>query len=101
MLIEYTDGTTQTVVTRTDDGWRATDTGPHRADDLYDGQTYDARRELTGWTAPGFDDTTWSDVERVAFEDRYPDVRLLAYPAERALRRPLGPAAVVRHRRHQ
>lgn len=84
LLIEYTDGTTQTVVTRTDDGWRATDIGPHRADDLYDGQTYDARRELTGWAAPGFDDTTWSDVERVAFEDRYPDVRLLAYPAESA-----------------
>ncbi|MEV6384953.1 family 78 glycoside hydrolase catalytic domain [Streptomyces sp. NPDC051773] len=84
LLVEYTDGTTQTVVTRPDDGWRATDTGPHRADDIYDGQTYDARREQTGWTAPGFDDSAWTDVERVAFEDQYPDVRLIAYPGESA-----------------
>ncbi|WP_286249801.1 alpha-L-rhamnosidase [Streptomyces graminofaciens] len=84
LLIRYADGTSQTVVTDTDGGWRATDTGPYRADDIYDGQTYDARRELTGWTADGFDDSTWSDVERVAFEDKYPDVRLLAYPGETA-----------------
>ncbi|WP_371583596.1 family 78 glycoside hydrolase catalytic domain [Streptomyces sp. NBC_01314] len=84
LLIRYSDGTTQTVVTGTEDGWKATDTGPYRADDIYDGQTYDARRELRGWTSHGFDDTAWSDVERVAFEDRYPDVRLLAYPGESA-----------------
>ncbi|MFF7795412.1 family 78 glycoside hydrolase catalytic domain [Streptomyces sp. NPDC007991] len=84
LLIRYTDGTEQTVVTAPDGGWKATDTGPYRADDIYDGQTYDARRELPGWTAPGFDDGAWTDVERVAFEDRYPDARLLAYPAETA-----------------
>jgi alpha-L-rhamnosidase len=84
LLIRYADGTSQTVVTRPDGGWKATDTGPCRADDIYDGQTYDARMELPGWTANGFDDSAWSDVERVAFEDRYPDARLLAYPAETA-----------------
>ncbi|MFC4505227.1 MULTISPECIES: alpha-L-rhamnosidase [Streptomyces] len=84
LLIRYSDGTAQTVVTGTDGGWKATDTGPIRADDIYDGQTYDAREELPGWTSHGFDDAAWSDVERVAFEDRYPDVRLLAYPGETA-----------------
>ncbi|MEU4489066.1 family 78 glycoside hydrolase catalytic domain [Streptomyces purpurascens] len=84
LLLRYTDGTEQTVVTGPDGTWKATDTGPYRADDIYDGQTYDARRELPGWTAPGFDDSAWADVERVAFEDRYPGVRLLAYPAETA-----------------
>ncbi|MEH0414867.1 alpha-L-rhamnosidase [Streptomyces scabiei] len=84
LLIRYTDGTTRSVVTGTSGGWKATDTGPFRADDLYDGQTYDARRELPGWTAPGFDDTAWSDVEHIAFEDRYPGVRLRAYPGESA-----------------
>ncbi|MFH9059681.1 family 78 glycoside hydrolase catalytic domain [Streptomyces coeruleorubidus] len=84
LLIRYTDGTSQTVVTEPDGSWKATDTGPYRADDIYDGQTYDARRELPGWTAPGFDDSAWTDVERVPFDDKYPDARLLAYPAETA-----------------
>ncbi|MFE7843079.1 family 78 glycoside hydrolase catalytic domain [Streptomyces sp. NPDC057474] len=84
LLIRYSDGTTQTVVTAPDGGWKATDTGPYRADDIYDGQTYDAREELPGWTSHGFDDAAWPDVERVAFEDKYPDVRLLAYPGETA-----------------
>ncbi|CAM5584652.1 alpha-L-rhamnosidase OS=Streptomyces aurantiogriseus OX=66870 GN=GCM10010251_57160 PE=4 SV=1 [Streptomyces aurantiogriseus] len=84
LMIRYADGTSRTVVTAPDSGWKATDTGPYRADDIYDGQTYDARMQLPGWTAHGFDDSAWSDVERVAFEDRYPDVRLLAYPGETA-----------------
>ncbi|KOU78109.1 alpha-L-rhamnosidase [Streptomyces sp. MMG1533] len=84
LLIRYADGTSQTVVSTPEGGWKATDTGPYRADDIYDGQTYDARMELPGWTAHGFDDSAWSDVERVAFEDKYPDVRLLAYPGETA-----------------
>ncbi|WP_105974272.1 alpha-L-rhamnosidase [Streptomyces geranii] len=84
LLIRYADGTSKTVVTSPDGGWKATDTGPYRADDIYDGQTYDARRELPGWTAPGFDDSGWSDVERVAFDERFPEARLLAYPGETA-----------------
>ncbi|WTN17399.1 glycoside hydrolase family 78 protein [Streptomyces canus] len=84
LLIRYADGTTRSVVTRPDGSWKATDTGPYRADDIYDGQTYDARRELPGWTSSGFDDSDWSDTERIPFETRYPDARLLAYPAETA-----------------
>jgi alpha-L-rhamnosidase len=84
LLIRYADGTSQTVATSPDGGWKATDTGPYRADDIYDGQTYDARMELSGWAAHGFDDSAWADVERVPFEDKYPDVQLLAYPGETA-----------------
>ncbi|MDF2266333.1 family 78 glycoside hydrolase catalytic domain [Streptomyces coacervatus] len=84
LLIRYADGTSQTVVTTSEGGWKATDTGPYRADDIYDGQNYDARMELSGWTSHGFDASAWSDVERVAFEDKYPDVQLLAYPGESA-----------------
>ncbi|MBK6012357.1 alpha-L-rhamnosidase [Streptomyces sp. MBT53] len=84
LLIRYADGTSQTVVTGPDGGWKATDTGPYRADDIYDGQTYDARLELPGWAERGFDDSAWSDVERVAFDDKFPDARLLAYPGETA-----------------
>ena len=84
LLIRYADGTTQSVVTRAGGSWKATDTGPYRADDIYDGQTYDARRELPGWTSSRFDDSAWSDTERVPYETKYPDARLLAYPAETA-----------------
>jgi alpha-L-rhamnosidase len=84
LLVRYADGTSQSVVTRPDGTWKATDTGPHRADDIYDGETYDARKELPGWTASGFDDSAWSDTELVPYTTRYPDARLVAYPAETA-----------------
>ncbi|MEU5047243.1 family 78 glycoside hydrolase catalytic domain [Streptomyces griseorubiginosus] len=84
LLIRYEDGSTQTVVTTPDGDWRATDTGPYRADDLYDGQTYDARRELPGWTANGFDTSTWSGVEVHDFTTRFPGSRLVAHPGESA-----------------
>ncbi|PZS06116.1 MAG: alpha-L-rhamnosidase [Chloroflexi bacterium] len=57
--VEYTDGTAQTVVT--DGTWKST-TGPIRFSDLLMGETYDARRTLTGWNAPCFDDTDWQPV---------------------------------------
>ncbi|MFE1838926.1 family 78 glycoside hydrolase catalytic domain [Streptomyces sviceus] len=84
LLIRYEDGSAQTVVTTSGDDWRATDTGPYRADDIYDGQTYDARRELPGWTANGFDASAWSGVEEHDFTTRFPDARLVAYPGESA-----------------
>lgn len=44
-----------------DDSWRAA-TGPVLAADLYNGETYNARLELAGWSAPGFDDRDWAGV---------------------------------------
>ncbi|MEU9450976.1 family 78 glycoside hydrolase catalytic domain [Streptomyces sp. NPDC048277] len=84
LLITYADGTTQSVVTEPGDDWRATDTGPYRADDIYDGQTYDARKELPGWTANGFDASAWSSVELNGFAAKFPDAQLVAHPGESA-----------------
>ncbi|MFG1663853.1 family 78 glycoside hydrolase catalytic domain [Streptomyces sp. Y7] len=84
LLIRYADGTSQSVVTRPDATWKATDTGPHRANDIYDGETYDARKQLPGWTASGFDDSAWSDTAPIPCATTYPDARLVAYPAETA-----------------
>ena len=58
--IDYQDGSTQLI--RTDESWRAT-TGPIRASSLYDGESYDARRELAGWAAPGYSDADWNGVQ--------------------------------------
>jgi alpha-L-rhamnosidase len=58
--IEYEDGTTADL--GTGPGWKAR-TGPIRAADFLMGEVYDARRELAGWDAPGFDDGEWYPVE--------------------------------------
>lgn len=84
LQIRYADGSTQTVVTAPGEDWRATDTGPCRADDIYDGQAYDARKEIPGWTAGGFDTSDWSGTEEHDFATRFPDSRLVAYPGESA-----------------
>jgi len=42
-------------IVSTDENWKAT-TGPILLSDIYDGETYDARMERAGWSAPGYDD---------------------------------------------
>ena len=62
--IVYDDGSEDLVTTG--EGWKAT-TGPILALDLKDGETYDARREMPGWDAPGFDDGQWRGVQVAPF----------------------------------
>ncbi|HVZ97212.1 MAG TPA: family 78 glycoside hydrolase catalytic domain [Chitinophagaceae bacterium] len=59
--ITYSDGSKESVVT--DDSWKSTDKGPIRYAEIYNGETYDARNEMKGWTLPGFDDKGWSGVK--------------------------------------
>lgn len=61
LSIELADGS-RTVIA-TDETWKSTLDGPIRSSDLLDGEVYDARRELPGWDAPGFDDSAWRPVE--------------------------------------
>jgi len=60
--VELEDGTAASVVS--DTSWKGAD-GPILADSVYDGETYDARRETPGWERPGFDDTAWPAAEAV------------------------------------
>ncbi|MCU4975485.1 family 78 glycoside hydrolase catalytic domain [Halobacteria archaeon AArc-m2/3/4] len=60
--VEYADGTTKSVTT--DSSWRATES-PIVRNDIYAGETYDARREQPGWAAPQFDDSEWDDASVV------------------------------------
>ncbi|MHC4086597.1 MAG: family 78 glycoside hydrolase catalytic domain [Planctomycetota bacterium] len=57
--VEYADGSRQTVVT--DKSWKAS-YGPHLEADFLMGEIYDARRQMTGWNRPGFDDVAWKPV---------------------------------------
>jgi alpha-L-rhamnosidase len=65
MLLEvtYTDGSRQEVTTGPDWSWAD---GPIVADDIYDGESYDARRDPSGWDRPGFDAASWAPVATVA-----------------------------------
>jgi alpha-L-rhamnosidase len=73
--LTYEDGTTDVVAT--DGTWRVAP-GPWDAADLYNGETYDARREDRGWAERGVDDAGWEAA--AAFE-----------PAVGALVAPIGP----------
>ncbi len=58
--VELADGSRRTIVT--DSSWRGTTDGPLRFAGIYEGATYDARKELPGWDGPKFDDAKWSAV---------------------------------------
>jgi alpha-L-rhamnosidase len=62
ILIEFTDGTTKRI--STDEKWKITANGPIRANNEYDGEEYDARKEMTGWDVAGYNDKTWQPAER-------------------------------------
>lgn len=61
--IVYSDGTTANI--DTDDSWKGTADGPIRTNNEYDGEEYDATKDLTGWNTIGFDDSKWAKAEFV------------------------------------
>jgi alpha-L-rhamnosidase len=72
LVIDYVDGRQQ--VLRTDDGWRASGTGPILTSGIYIGEAHDARRAQPGWSRPGFDDRDWEPV-RVTDQGVAPSAR--------------------------
>ena len=54
MRVEYSDGTSELVVS--DASWQLTTGGPIQGNCEYDGEEYDARRDLPGWSRSGFQD---------------------------------------------
>ncbi len=63
LIIEYSDGSKDVI--RTANNWKGTANGPIRSNNEYDGEYYDARKEMTGWASPGFDDSNWINAEYV------------------------------------
>jgi alpha-L-rhamnosidase len=61
--IEYTDGTSSKVMS--DNTWKLSVNGPILTNNEWDGEEYDANKELTGWDKPGFNDKTWLKPELV------------------------------------
>jgi alpha-L-rhamnosidase len=61
--VTYQDGRSELIVSG--DDWKSS-TGPILMSEIYDGETYDARLEKTGWTSPGYDDHDWSGTKSIA-----------------------------------
>ncbi len=57
--LERSDGSCESIIT--DTSWK-TSLGPITESDILMGEAYDARKEMPGWSAPGFDDSNWESV---------------------------------------
>jgi alpha-L-rhamnosidase len=62
--IEYSNGKVERVAS--DETWKLTTEGPIRANNEYDGEIYDARKEMDGWSHPGFSDSGWQAAQVVS-----------------------------------
>ncbi len=60
LRIEYRDGSIDTIVT--DEQWKA-DISPILSAEIYDGETYDARKAQANWDKATFDDKQWKAAE--------------------------------------
>lgn len=62
LFVDYDDGTTEEF--GTDTTWKATPS-PIVFDNVYWGESYDARLEVVDWSRPGLDDSTWQSAIKV------------------------------------
>lgn len=62
LRLEHADGSVEWVVT--DDSWKA-DVSPISQAEIYDGESYDARKEQSGWDRAGYSDEQWKPVDLV------------------------------------
>ncbi len=68
--IDYTDGTREIVPT--DKSWKVTGDGPVLEGDFLMGESYDARKEKSGWAEPGFDAAKWEPAILASENDSVP-----------------------------
>jgi alpha-L-rhamnosidase len=61
LKIKYTDGSESLITT--DETWKASNDGAIRMSDIYNGETFDATKKLTGWNNPGYNDKNWQSVK--------------------------------------
>ncbi len=63
LMVTYDDGSTEVI--KTDNTWKGTSDGPIMTNNEYDGERYDARKELKGWASSKYDDKKWIAAEYV------------------------------------
>jgi len=61
--IFYQDGNHETIVS--DNSWKIIADGPIRSNNEFDGEVYDATKEMPGWNMSGFNESKWLSAEVV------------------------------------
>jgi len=61
LKITFTDGSETNIIS--DESWKAYNDGAIQMNDIYNGEIYDARKKLTGWSQPGYNDSNWITVK--------------------------------------
>lgn len=91
--VTYTDGTQADFYT--DESWKNS-TGPIVFDNVYGGDTYDARFEINGWNESGYDDSAWSQTKtispklnRISIQEMPPIRRLKELAPQRVFKSPV------------
>ena len=59
--VRYSDGSEEVI--KSDDTWKASQEGPIRMSDIYNGETFDATKILRGWSEANFKDGDWLPVQ--------------------------------------
>ncbi len=63
--IKYADGSGETIIS--DGSWKSSDRGPIRSSEIYNGEVYDARKEIIGWNLANFNDQDWQATAEADF----------------------------------
>ncbi|KAH7385831.1 alpha-L-rhamnosidase A [Pyrenochaeta sp. MPI-SDFR-AT-0127] len=64
LVVTLEDGSKQTI--KTDLSWHASADGPIITSGIYDGEVYDSRLEVQGWSLANFNDSNWLGVKELA-----------------------------------
>jgi alpha-L-rhamnosidase len=67
LKITYTDGSESLIIS--DETWKAFNDGAIRMNDIYNGETYDASKKLTGWSMPGYSNRNWVNVKTASYNN--------------------------------
>ena len=79
LVINYTDGTSDTVVTD-DETWDYYNDGPVRSASLFQGERYDATKEaaVDGWTEAGYDASNWTKASVIETRKQFSNYELVS-----------------------
>ena len=61
LKVDYSDGTSEVIVT--DGSWKCYDHGPYESTSLFNGEDYNALKEVQEWTKGDFNDSEWAQVK--------------------------------------
>lgn len=75
LQVQYDDGTSDIIVS--DESWSCYTDGPVRLASFFQGESYDATKEVNGWNEAQFDDTSWNGASIVETRAPFSSPRLV------------------------